>query len=64
MSTNSKAFHNAFIAWARSHGGVFFERGGNVNGRDTYVDDAVQLAWELWQDVADGSVTIEPDAMT
>ena len=30
----------------------------------TYVDDAVQLAWELWQDVADGSVTIEPDAMT
>ena len=43
------------------------DRRSRLDGCDLHVidvDDAVQLAWELWQDVADGSVTIEPDSMT
>lgn len=62
MATNTRQFHEKFIGWASDNGGGSFERGVNVNGRDTYTDEAVQLAWRLWQDVADGVVIIEPDA--
>ena len=63
MSTNSKQFHEQFLNWAAGQGEIFFERGSNVNGRDTYVDPGVQLAWRLWQDVADGAVKIKPDGV-
>lgn len=56
MGTSTRAEHERFMDWAYSQGCVNFERGGNVNGRDTYTDEAVQLAWRLWQDVADGTV--------
>jgi hypothetical protein len=61
MGTNSKQFHEEFMQWASNHGALFFHRSTNVNGRDTYEDPSVQLAWRLWQDVADGVVKPEPD---
>lgn len=61
MATNSREFHEKFLNWASDNGGCDFERGHNINGRDTYKDDAVQLAWLLWQDVADGVVKIQPE---
>ena len=55
--TDCRAVHESFLSWVeRSTTVIDFRRGGNVNGRDTYVDQELQSLWSLWQDVAEGTV--------
>ena len=58
--TDCRAVHESFLSWVeRSTTVIDFRRGGNVNGRDTYVDQELQSLWSLWQDVAEGTVRID-----